>query len=99
MSQHGVEFGLKTVRLALCFGAASLLLTGCGKKPPPPPPSVDVAIVTVTPRAATVTEDYVAQTEAVNTVEIRPRVGGVLEKRLPNEGERGLISGTICRFL
>ena len=88
MFQHGVEFGLKTVRLALCFGAASLLLTGCGKKPPPPPPSVDVAIVTVTPQAATVTEDYVAQTEAVNTVEIRPRVGGVLEKQLPNEGER-----------
>jgi membrane fusion protein (multidrug efflux system) len=29
----------------------------------------------------------VAQTEAVNTVEIRPRVGGVLEKQLPAEGE------------
>ena len=37
---------------------------------------------------ATYTEDYVAQTEAVNAVEIRPRVGGVLEKQLPNEGER-----------
>jgi membrane fusion protein, multidrug efflux system len=42
----------------------------------------------VTHTPATYTEDYVAQTEAVNAVEIRPRVGGVLEKQLPNEGER-----------
>jgi membrane fusion protein (multidrug efflux system) len=42
----------------------------------------------VAPQAATVAEDYVAETEAVNTVEIRPRVGGVLEKQLPIEGER-----------
>jgi membrane fusion protein (multidrug efflux system) len=46
-----------------------------------------VAVLTVTPQPATVTEDYVAQTEAVNTVEIRPRVGGVLEKQVPIEGE------------
>jgi membrane fusion protein (multidrug efflux system) len=42
----------------------------------------------VTPQAATVFADYVAQTEAVNTVEIRPRVGGVLRKQVTIEGER-----------
>jgi membrane fusion protein, multidrug efflux system len=82
---HGMASS-KLVQFA-CLGTATLMLTACGKKPPAPAP-VEVAALTVTPQAATVAEDYVAQTEAVNTVEIRPRVGGVLEKQLPNEGER-----------
>jgi membrane fusion protein, multidrug efflux system len=83
---HGLAVSSKLVQFA-CAGTATLMLTACGKKAPAPPP-VEVAALTVTPQAATVAEDYVAQTEAVNTVEIRPRVGGVLEKQLPNEGER-----------
>ena len=74
--------------LALWVGTATLTLTACGKKGPPAPPAVEVSTVTVKPQAATVGADYVAQTEAVNTVEIRPRVGGVLEKQVPIEGER-----------
>jgi membrane fusion protein (multidrug efflux system) len=70
------------------MGAAALVLVACGKKDPPAPPAVAVSIVTVAPQPATVFADYVAQTEAVNTVEIRPRVGGVLEKQVPIEGER-----------
>jgi membrane fusion protein, multidrug efflux system len=73
--------------LALWVGMATLTLTACGKKAPPAPRAVEVSTVTVKPQAATVGEDYVAVAEAVNTVEIRPRVGGVLEKQLPNEGE------------
>lgn len=69
--------------------AASMLaaLPACGHKSPPPP-APEVSVLTVRPGPATFSEDYVAQTEAVNTVEIRPRVGGVLEKQLPIEGER-----------
>src|SRR5258708_8225638 len=74
--------------LALWVGTATLMLTACGKQGPSSPPAVDVSTVAVAPQAATVTEDYVAETEAVNTVEIRPRVGGVLEKQVPTEGER-----------
>ena len=85
--QDSVAVRPRMMRLLFCVGIAALTLTACGKKAPPTPPAVDVATVTVTPQAATVTEDYVAETEAVNTVEIRPRVGGVLEKQLPNEGE------------
>jgi len=73
---------------ALLVGSVTLLLAGCGKKGPAAPPPVEVSTVIATPQAATVAEDYVAQTEAVNTVEIRPRVGGVLEKQVPIEGER-----------
>ena len=78
----------RSVQFATCVATATLMLTACGKKGPSAPPPVEVAAITVAPQAATVAEDYVAQTEAVNTVEIRPRVGGVLEKQLPNEGER-----------
>jgi membrane fusion protein, multidrug efflux system len=74
--------------LAFCAGAAVLVLSACGKHAPPPPPPAEVSTVLVTPKPATFTEDYVAQTEAINTVEIRPRVGGVLEKQVPAEGEK-----------
>ena len=66
--------------------AAVVLLTACGKGPPAGPPPPEVATVTVTPRPATFTVDYVATTEAINTVEVRPRVTGVLEQQLPAEG-------------
>jgi membrane fusion protein (multidrug efflux system) len=83
-----VAVGSNVMRRALCIGAATLVMVACGKKGPPAPPPADVSTVAVAPQAATVAEDYVAETEAVNTVEIRPRVGGVLEKQLPIEGER-----------
>ncbi len=76
-----VAVGSKMMRRALCVVAAALVLVACSKKGPPPPPPVDVSTVAVAPQAATVAENYVAETEAVNTVEIRPRVGGVLEKQ------------------
>ncbi|HWY25145.1 MAG TPA: efflux RND transporter periplasmic adaptor subunit [Nevskia sp.] len=88
MPEHRVAVGGREMRVFLCAIAAVFSLGGCGKKGPPAPPAVDVAVLTVVPAPATVTEDYVAQTEAVNTVEIRPRVGGVLEKQVPIEGER-----------
>jgi membrane fusion protein, multidrug efflux system len=72
----------------LTLVVAIVLFTACDKKSPPTPPPAEVSTVTVAPQAATITEDYVAQTEAVNTVEIRPRVGGVLERQAPIEGEQ-----------
>jgi membrane fusion protein, multidrug efflux system len=83
-----LQFAASKMLLALWVGSATLMLAGCGKKGPAAPPPVEVSTVIATPQAATVAEDYVAQTEAVNTVEIRPRVGGVLEKQVPVEGER-----------
>lgn len=40
------------------------------------------------PRATVVTSEYVGTTEAIEQVEIRARVSGLLEKRLAPEGER-----------
>jgi membrane fusion protein (multidrug efflux system) len=86
-SSNRVAVRSNLMQRVLCVGAATLVLVACGKKGPPPAPPVEVSTVAVAPQAATVFADYVAQTEAINTVEIRPRVGGVLEKQLPIEGE------------
>lgn len=73
--------------ISACVASVITLLAACSPKKPPAPPPAEVTVLEVAHTPATYTEDYVAQTEAVNTVEIRPRVGGVLEKQLPNEGE------------
>jgi membrane fusion protein, multidrug efflux system len=65
----------------------ALLNFACSKNPPPAAAPVEVTTIAVTPHPVTFPEDYVAQTEAVNAVEIRPRVGGMLEQRVPIEGE------------
>jgi membrane fusion protein (multidrug efflux system) len=65
----------------------ALLLCACSKSSSPSAAAVEVTTMTVTPHPVTFSEDYVAQTEAINAVEIRPRVGGMLEKRVPIEGE------------
>jgi membrane fusion protein, multidrug efflux system len=66
----------------------ALLAAACSKAPPPAARPVEVATVIVHPQATSFPEDFVAETEAVNAVEIRPRVGGELVQRVPNEGER-----------
>lgn len=50
-----------------------------GAPPQMPPPEVSVFKVSAAP--VTVFEEFTAQTEAVDTVEIRARVGGILERQ------------------
>src|SRR5512138_421991 len=61
--------------------------TGCSPSAPPPPAAAKVTFVTVQPQARTVTNDYPARIEASNTVEIRPRVGGLLLRQAAIEGK------------
>jgi membrane fusion protein, multidrug efflux system len=85
--------GFGNLRNLIRFGIGILLLmaAACGRQegpapPPPPPPAVVVSPVP----AATVPlyREYVARTEARETVEIRSRVDGYLEKVLFTEGSR-----------
>lgn len=77
------------VAAGLLIAAASLLTAACSKAPPPSaPPPVEVTLATIAPRAATITIDYVGELEAINTAEIRPRVGGLLEQQAAIEGQR-----------
>lgn len=76
-----------SVRLSLLAGLAALWLAGCGgSKAPPAPPPAEVTLLTLAPRPARITVEYVAETEAHNTVEIRPRVGGLLDRQEVVEG-------------
>lgn len=70
--------------LAICIATA---LAACTGKPgPTPPPPAEVSVMELVPKPARVTVEYVAETEAFNTVEIRPRVGGLLDKQEVVEG-------------
>lgn len=76
------RFPCLTIALAL-----PALLAGCGQNaapPAPPPPKAEVVKLTATP--TTFTEEYVGQTEAVDAVEIRARVGGLLERQAYVDG-------------
>src|SRR6266853_1537760 len=66
-----------------------LALFGCGGKAqvaPPPPPEVSVMQVKVAP--ITVYDEYVAQTQAPDTIEIRSQVTGLLEQQAFADGAR-----------
>jgi multidrug efflux pump subunit AcrA (membrane-fusion protein) len=53
---------------------AVLALAACnGKAPPQAPPPPEVGVMTAVAQPVTVFEEYVGQTEAVDTVEIRAR--------------------------
>lgn len=63
-------------------------LCACGKtaKAPPQPPPPEVTVLKVSTAPVTVFDDYAAQTEAVQSVEIRSRVGGILQRQAYKEG-------------
>lgn len=66
----------------------ALILTACDKKTETaaPPPPMPVSVVEVQPTSVPVSTESVAQTEGAKEVEIRARVGGILLKRLYEEG-------------
>src|SRR5437762_3719362 len=80
-----------SVFLAAASGAALLLIVpGCNKKDaskataPPPPPTVVVA--QVDQKTVSIYSEYVGQTKAEDTVELRARVEGILQKVYFREG-------------
>src|SRR5215471_9018538 len=75
----------------LALGAALAVLTACDRTkakeaapPAPPPPSVVIA--TVVKKTVPIVAEYVAQTDAVQTIELRARIQGVLEHVRFKEG-------------
>ena len=65
-----------------------LLLGGCdaSKSAPPPPAVPEVATVTVQTERVVLTTDLPGRTSAYSIAEIRPQVGGIIQKRLFEEG-------------
>ena len=57
----------------------ALLAAGCGKKAPPPEPLPVVVVANPLKQQVTDWDDYAGRFEAVDSVEVRPRVSGLLE--------------------
>jgi len=86
MSNHRPVRLVPAITLTLAL-TASALSVGCGKGPPPPSHAIAVTTLRMEPHPITIAEQYPAQVEASNTVEIRPRVGGVLDRQAAVEGQ------------
>jgi membrane fusion protein (multidrug efflux system) len=63
-------------------------LAGCGKDQAPKaaPPAAEVTVVTLKPEQAAMNTELPGRTTAYVTAEVRPQVGGILQKRLFEEG-------------
>jgi membrane fusion protein, multidrug efflux system len=81
------RFGLAAGTFVL--GAAALGLTGCkdSARPVAPPPP-EVSVIELKPGPVTVYDEYVAQTQAPDTIEIRSQVTGLLERQAFADGAR-----------
>ena len=70
-----------------CIVALALFLTGCGRRgavPAMPPP--EVSIITVKTEKIVLTTELPGRTTAYLVAEVRPQVGGIVQKRLFEEG-------------
>ncbi len=75
--------------LVVALGVASAVLSGCKSEAhtqgAPPP---EVSVIEVKPGPVTVFDEYVAQTQAPDTIEIRAQVTGLLERQAFADGAR-----------
>ncbi len=86
-----MQITYKTTLLAGCgIIVISMLLSGCGKKdsagqkPPAGPP--EVGVVTIQPQRVALTTELPGRTTPLLIAEVRPQVGGIIQKRLFSEG-------------
>jgi membrane fusion protein (multidrug efflux system) len=70
----------------LSIVAVLALAAACGGKAAGPPSLQPVATLTMRPQPTSLTQEYPAQLEASNTVEIRPQVAGILSRQVALEG-------------
>ena len=84
----GLGVGRRTTTLVVIICVAIL---GCSKNDqtaaqPPVGMALPVSVIEVRPTSVPISAETVAQTEGAKEVEIRPRVGGILLRRLYEEG-------------
>jgi membrane fusion protein, multidrug efflux system len=77
-------------RWALALSVASIGLSGCTSeaRTQAAPPATQVSVIEVQPAPVTVYDEYVAQTQAPDTIEIRSQVTGLLARQAFADGAR-----------
>jgi membrane fusion protein (multidrug efflux system) len=71
------------------MGLCVSVLSGCkGAAQPPAPPPPEVTVMEVRSQPVTVYNEYVAQTQSPDTIEIRSQVTGLLERQAFTDGSR-----------
>ncbi len=77
-------------RLIIISFLLTILVTACNKKQegaaPPAGMAMPVSVIAVQPTSVPMSVEAVAQTEGASEVEIRPRVGGIILKKMFEEG-------------
>ncbi len=74
-------------RVILAALLSGLILAGCDRQQQsPPPPVPEVAVVMVQPQKVVLTTELPGRTVAFRVAEIRPRINGLIQKRLFTEG-------------
>jgi membrane fusion protein (multidrug efflux system) len=86
-----MQITLRTTLFASCgIFAISALISGCGQQTPagPKPPAAppEVGVITVQTQRATLTTELSGRTVPQMIAEVRPQVGGIIQKRLYTEG-------------
>ncbi|MEI7816971.1 MAG: efflux RND transporter periplasmic adaptor subunit [Desulfuromonadales bacterium] len=86
-----MQITYRTTLLASCgILAISILVSGCDKKKPaaqmPPAGPPEVGVVTVQPQRMAITTELSGKTASFMVAEVRPQVGGIIQKRLFTEG-------------
>lgn len=81
--------GIPRVALAVACGGIALMLGGCDaqKKTPATPPPPEVGVSSVQPKSAPLSLDIVGEIRALREIELRPRVGGLVERQLFTPGQ------------
>ena len=80
-----------TSRSLAQFGlvAVALSFAGCSPKPPAPPPPPSVSVAPVLQRDLAEWDEFSGRLQAVDQVEIRPRVSGYIKRLTFTDGARG----------
>lgn len=85
---HDISLPLRSFAPALAAALASLALIGCGPAAAPaaPPPTPQVGVYRVEAQSQTISTELPGRTGARLVAEIRPQVGGIVLRRLFEEG-------------
>jgi multidrug efflux system membrane fusion protein len=79
--------GGRQVRGRLVVGLLMLALAACGQKTPPPPPPAAVTVAEVKEQEINEWDEFTGRIEAVDAVDIRPRVSGYIQRVAFAEGK------------